>query len=609
MIRKKKTKIFFKIASIGLMVPLIATPLTACSGYLTFESSIQLIVSDNGSTLADQSFSESTYNGIREYFNSIKSTNSEVKGDLPNASDKSVKENNGLWKKPGVDTTSRIAAYRYAFEDGAKIAVATGYNQQDGLQQITSQKSEYSLYKNSFKNSAFVFVDGVMNSGGGDSDTYNSDPYNVASISYRADDGSFLAGISTAVFLNEYQEYFKQNGSLGVSSFVGLPLASTLNFFSGFRLGIHYWNKVLQPLIKTVDKSKPTLPIKWIDPVGGSSMKMSSFTSTSFNANEQKVSSIVTGMRKNGANAIFPIAGPQTALVVNQIVSDSSTKTIVVGVDTAQENTASLVAPLPNGGGIGTGNIVQFSSVKNLKATTEGVLEAITNGYNGKDANNGNGDRKETTVQVEEDSSGSTKNPSSYKGFYGLGWNNVGTLSNAGVGVSDGGLKYLINPNFTSWLKTSNGFATENNTTMTMEDITLDWLLQNQVAKELKASDPVIAEYNKLLNGTFKTKKDSAVTNQTENYDSSFTKIQETDGKNGPLDNGEWKIFNNSGDLNNYISIDLSKLVPGIKNSDGSDVTYLVPSSEAAYVGISMDDSVKAFYDSLTTSSMFYRKN
>lgn len=555
-----------KIGSLGVMASIATVSLTSCGSALNFDSSVQLIVSDNSSTLADQSFSESSYDGIRDFFKST------INVDLPVASDKSIKENNGIWKRPGADTISRIASYRYAFEDGAKILVATGYNQQEGLQQISSDAPDYAQFKNSFKENAFVFVDGAMVKGNGgdagDYKKYDSDPYNISSVSYRADDGSFLAGVSTAVFLNMNQNYFDKtpNGNLGVSSFVGLALGSTLNYFNGFRLGIHYWNAILQPNIKNVSSNLPTLPVEWVSPTKGNN-DITQFTSGSFSSTEPKANTLTKGMIANGASSIFPIAGPQTSLVVNQIVSDGS-KSIVVGVDTAQENTKSLENTLPKGGSsVGSGKVIQFSSIKNLSGSTTSILKAITSGQNGANAQ-----------EVE--------------GYKGLGWNNVGTVTNAGVGVSDAGLKYLINPDASNYVG---------------KDLTLDSILKdgNLVAKALEANDPVIKKYNELLSGTYKTDT-----------------VANVNGMNGPVKNkpGDWKIYNNvevvneKGEkswANNFISQDLSNLVPGItdrlndKNSNW--VTYPVPEPTANYIAKTQDPTLYVSKDVYSADSIKFR--
>ncbi|BAC44380.1 putative lipoprotein [Malacoplasma penetrans HF-2] len=596
-------KKFLKVGSLLAVSSAITVSVTSCGSPLSFESSVQLIVSDNSSTLADQSFSESSFDGIRDFMAS------KSQDTVPAASSKSIKENNGLWKRPGYDTISRIASYKYAFEDGSKVIVATGYNQQDGLQQITSRTAENKQFKDSFANGAFVFVDGAMTADT-DSGSYDSDPYNVSSVSYRADDGSFLAGISTAVFLNLHQDYFVTRTSsgeqtLGVSSFVGLDLPSTLNFFSGFRLGIHYWNTIMQPLIPKVDDNRNTLPISWVSP--SNNYDLSNFVSGSFNANETAASALTGNMTNNGASAIFPIAGPQTALVVNKIASDGS-KAIVLGVDTAQENTDSLSVNLPsNGSSVGTGKIIQFSSVKNLKDSTNYILSAITDSsgkYNGESAkNNSNGD--------------SSSNIKGYNGFYGLGWNNVGTLTNAGVGVSNAGLKYLLNPNWNEWKKPDGA------TSITSSDLTslkLTDVLQKNVANSLSADDAVIKQYSALLNGTFNTKNGtttsgtagSSGTNGTTTGDLNTTakgiietKLTSSQGQNGPKNDGSWKIYNNVGSgssaANDFISTNLSKHIPAI-TSNGVAVTYSVPDAEAKYVAStkvipqSLQDEVKKVF-------------
>lgn len=587
-------KRFLRNFSIFGVAAITSVTLASCStsSALNFESSVQLVVSNSNSTLADQSFSESSYDGIRDFFKSVNAN-----FELPEAKSRLIKDKNGLWKKPGDSLESRINTYKQVFNNNSDVVVATGFNQEEALAKIASTLPENQIFKNDFANNAFIFVDGGMSKG------ENTDPYNISSINYRADDGSFLAGISISVFLNKHQEYFKKDGKLSVSSFVGLAFPSTLNFFNGFRFGVHYWNKVLKPLIKYVDTDKKieTMPIHFVSGSDKGDNDLSGFISGSFAANETKATTLTKNMRNNGANVIFPIAGPQTALVVNEIKSNSTennTKSIVLGVDTAQEDNESFKASLPNGEKIGSGNILQFSSIKNLRSSVKGVLKAIYNNGNGKNAND-------------------------QDGYKGLGWNNIGSINNAGVGVSSEGLKYLINPNFMKWsavsksTSTTSSTSTQSTSTTVWPEISLSTLLSSSVAKNLDIKDEVISEYSKLLKGELLTGSQENIKKwNTSNSNDSMAKAafdlinktsaEDSKSMNGWDEKGKWSIENNEDNQNTYISLALSKYIPAIMNGD-KKVKYSTPNSEAEFVGNDSKDHSE-FYKKFVESSIRYKQ-
>lgn len=594
LLKQSVGKFLIKKFSLLGVLGISTTSIAACSlSPLNFDSSIQLVVSDSSSTLADQSFSESAYIGISNYFKD----NFNI--TLPPASSSLIRENNGIWKRPGVDVISRVASYKYAFDDGAKIIVATGFNQQEALQQVSSTNPNFTRISSAFKNNGFIFLDGSLEQGNDPSSApffsnYNSVPYNIASVRFRAAHGGFLAGISSAVFLNLNQQFFMFNGKLGVSGFVGLALPSTLNFLNGFRLGIHYWNSILQPRIKTVDNTLSTHKIHWIsmgtDP---NDFSASNFVSGNFSAANSRVNTLVQNARRNGANVIFPIAGPQTSLVVAEIGSSQGSefaRSIVLGVDTAQENNVALNNNLPQGSEIGEGKqkgkIIQFSTIKNLTFTAQAVIEAITEGRNNADSQ------------------------PSEKGYRGLGWNNTGTVSNSAVGVSDAGLKYLIDPLFwTDFSASSSETSNEeiNKAISSNGNTTLKELVEKRTAKALLAKDPIVAKYIAVLNGKTKTtlpsNEASSTLSQPPSAPTPRGDANSDVGINGPLNDGSWKINNNLPNLNSFLEIKLSSLLPALSPSDDTSFKYFSPSDESDYVG-GKDHNI-----SITKQEMFFRQN
>lgn len=458
----KKASIFFGAFSV---VSVIGATVASCGVGTQWKSSIQLVVSDDSSTLADQSFSESTYDGIRDFY--IKDL--KIPADnVPEANSPDVSENNGIWRKPGSDDQSRINTYINSKNDGSNIIVATGFNQNNALQKISNKNDPN---HGELSDTGFVFVDGAIDTSTG------SDPTNIASVSFRADEGSFLAGIATAVYLNLNQDYFKPikdasgNTSIGVSSFVGLALPSTVSYLNGWRLGLLYWN---QYLAKHLDLEKAgddkVLPISWVTSDGKvdttAGLDIKSYASNSFNANEPTATTLTLNMVKNGASFIFPIAGPQTQLVVNQI-QQMGGHTAVLGVDTPQENVTNLQKPLsdaPLTSDTFINNSIPFSSLKKLDYATEKILNAIH--------------------------TGAVSN-----GYYGFGYNNIADLSNGGVGISNQGLSYLIDP-FLDASTSSN--VTENN--FDFKTVTSKPILKNLVSTKSAKQDPkVLDNYEQLL--------------------------------------------------------------------------------------------------------------
>lgn len=501
----KKGSIFFGAFSVASV---IGTTVASCAFGVQWKSSIQLVVSDDSSTLADQSFSESTYDGIRNfYINDLK-----IPADnVPQANSPDINENNGIWRRPGQDDTSRINAYINSKNDGSNIIVATGFNQNNALQQISNPKNPN---HSELSDTGFVFVDGAIDTSTG------SNPTNIASVSFRADEGSFLAGIATAVYLNLNQDYFTPiqdssgNYSIGVSSFVGLALPSTVSYLNGWRLGLLYWN---QYLVKHLDLEtagdNKVLPISWVTSDGKvdttTGLDIKNYASDSFNANEPKATTLTSQMVSNKASFIFPIAGPQTQLVVNQIKGMGG-HTAVLGVDTAQENVTNLQIPLKDAPATSKtfiNNSIPFSSLKKLDYATENILNAIH--------------------------TGAVSN-----GYYGFGYNNIADLSNGGVGISDQGLSYLIDPFLGVDITNSPTSKTFDFNSVTAKPILKDLVLN----KSAKQDPKILDNYKHLLVDGWAISDTSVVTaatssnwvikgdEMTTKYDSFLPKFSATGG-------------------------------------------------------------------------------
>jgi basic membrane lipoprotein Med (substrate-binding protein (PBP1-ABC) superfamily) len=70
-------------------------------------------------------------------------------------------------------------------------------------------------------------------------DTEIDDDPNVASVSFRIDEASFLIAVATCQYLNENFAEYGADG-LNVGFFGGVPLSSIIIYFGGFEYGIKF---------------------------------------------------------------------------------------------------------------------------------------------------------------------------------------------------------------------------------------------------------------------------------------------------------------------------------------------------------------------------------
>ncbi|WP_159202903.1 BMP family ABC transporter substrate-binding protein [Mycoplasmoides pneumoniae] len=551
-------------------VSTMAVFLVSCGATRIWESSIQLLVSNDEATLADKSFSEMSYEGIRRYFRSQKHI------ELPSPNSSLLQDGNGLWKRPGRTLSDRIATFKNIKNDGSDVIVATGFNQQEALQAISSDDRRYLADKNDLAKVGFIFVDGqiekeynVINK----TPQFRSTPLNISSVAFRSDDGSFLTGVATAVYLNLNQDYFlKKNGAtnnssqdLNVSGFVGVPIPSTLSFLNGFRLGIAYFNEVIYTHLSDAETTsdnksnsssasnsvlvqlkqmqgndKKIKKIKWISPKQGSdnnsNLSIDDHKSGSFSSTEPRATTIINNLLDKGVSAIIPVAGPQVNLAVNEVARRKA-HTAIIGVDSAQE-LLDINQDAPDKDQLIKGNkkIIPFSSIKALDVAIENMLIAIQKGSD----NNG------------------------YKGF---GYNNIGTVGTSSVGISEAGYEFLIDPVF--W-KTTQSQGKSMATNMTnLKRLSSDDTNTKKALKEVSThkngsdKDGIIGKYSNLL-----TKKSTTVTavaqksmtdnnsgtEQKKNLSEVDTKKKEKESKGKTQSNGQDSGQQNGKETNDIIS-------------------------------------------------------
>ena len=430
----------------------IAT-LTSCS-IQYYDYFAEVVVSDNTSVLADNSFSQSTYEGYKQFMaeqtvtipklnetNGGGSKTGKVNGSsgsqgnsngtetyskevyqLPEA-DK-VAQSTGLWRRPGTTVAERVSTFKGSFVSGKDVMIVPGFNHEKSLKQIALDSD--------FRDKGFIWMDGVLPEYKNGEDDYS----NVSSFSFRAEQSAFLTGIAACVFLNINKEVFNGDEKLKVGGFVGLPLVSTLDFLAGFQAGVFAFNASLKNNNMTSKNTMNNDETKANPSNISKSWQKVEFVNLGSNISNWATGSFGVGdgmqlsrnLVNQDADMIMAIAGPQTLDLIS-VAETSNRPVAVLGVDSAQEN-QNINKPFTTLGGkklkdanekeISDPKFIQFSAIKKLDSATKQVLEAI---FNGKDPNN------EKYI-----------GKSFVKGF---GYQNIGSIDNNTVGVSDAGLPYV----------------------------------------------------------------------------------------------------------------------------------------------------------------------
>lgn len=313
--------------------------------------------------------------------------------------------------KPSSDNPDGFeAAYDTAIHAGKKVLVLPGFmhitpliNYLNNFHGVDNPELDYR------NNIGFILIDG------------NIEGYKeIASLMFRADEAAFLAGIATCQYLNDnYDEY--KDGGLNVATFGGTPIPTVTIYMGGFEQGVKYFNENILP--KLADKQSDIKKDEYINEHRVNVIDLgvqSSWFSGTFNIGDAKLMSQT--LLAHGADAIMPVAGPQTADVVNEIVNQNSSA-IVIGVDTDQEN-SDMNKQSPYTDKNGNNDVIKFSAQKNIADMTSSILNlAAQDDFNNKDSLSNNDEQ-----------------------FIGsFGYLTVGDLTNSGVKLSEAGNIYLIN--------------------------------------------------------------------------------------------------------------------------------------------------------------------
>lgn len=347
---KKKTKKIIKASlttlfGFGLLAFIISTSVINV-GSNTSNLFAEIVVSDNTSVLADKSFSETTFNGYRDFLNS----RNEKELDRPV---EDFREGFGLWRRPGTNNQEKETTFKGIFENGKDIIIAPGFNSQAAIESVIKDST--------YSDKGFLLLDADLEKAS-----------NVSTVIFRMEQAAFQCGVAASEFLSLNESIFGKDGSLKIGGFVGIPIPSTLDFLIGFQKGMVAWNEH-NPL-----KTK----VEWTT-LGNN---IDSYKSGSFGIGDGRQKS--KELLDKGADVILPIAGPQTLDTIAEIRLQNR-PVIIVAADSAQEDNVGIQQPIPglgsnviknaDGTNSTNNNIIQFSAVKKLDVAVQGTLTAISN--------------------------------------------------------------------------------------------------------------------------------------------------------------------------------------------------------------------------------------
>lgn len=305
--------------------------------------------------------------------------------------------------------SSYHSTYKSLIEDGARHLGLIGFTNASPLAsalesgKVLDQNTTVSLIDNKYYGSV-----------GGE---------RVASVTFKADQAGFLAGISAAYYLNANQDQFAKDGKLKWGGYVGDNYSSTTSFIQGFSFGVMWANEKLSDK-EVAQEKNPSTKKTWINVEQATTN--TGLISGDFSPSNEKAKSITNELISANANIILPVAGPQTGATA-QIVRGSNSSAVVIGVDSAQE-LSDINYNREHNTEINGGKTILFSIIKRVDLAV-----------------------KETTLKAKQGLALERKENDMYADSYKLGTHTVADLHEGTkvnneylVGVSNPAHKYLV---------------------------------------------------------------------------------------------------------------------------------------------------------------------
>lgn len=397
----------------------------------------QLIIDSNTHSTLDKSFNESSYLGLTNWVHQNDTTlgidtwqpGDDMRVKMTILSEPSNSYSDGVYSAKSIKPTSDdnkgfINSYTSAINSIERSSLGKGSIILAGFLHETPVAQFIAQYHDTFEKVSYLMLDS------------NFSDEHISTTSFRSDQAAFLCGIAICQYLqSRYDDVYSKvnNGKLAVGTFGGLPIPTVTSFMGGFEWGIYFFNNFILPkYIEYNDWDQATKNKRTVDLI--SVGKSTSFYTNSFNTGDARL--LVQQLLTQGADAILPVAGPQTIDAVNEVRCEHS-PTVVIGVDTDQENGQlaqyTSLSPLNYGD-----KIIQFSAQKNLAQLSSLILQAQAKGIRGYyyDQNEIHWLKYDDPPLAEALTSDSAKVSRSFVGN--AGYLSVGNVYNGGVMISKG---------------------------------------------------------------------------------------------------------------------------------------------------------------------------
>jgi len=263
---------------------------------------------------------------------------------------------------------------------------------------------------------------------------------------YRPDQSAYLCGIATCQYLQDNYDEYKSNG-LNVGTFGGTSIPTVTIYMGGLERGVYDYNTYILPTYLTEELNLTAGSIEYNEALEARTVNfidlgvLDSFFSGSFVIGDGKL--CVQNLLQMGADAIMPVAGPQTIDTVQEIVNQKSS-CIVIGVDTPQEdsymNEKSIYTDTQ-----GNDSVIKFSAVKDISGITSQIIDLASHGYLGAVKNDSGEytfiESPEALADYVSTTDQKTITESTFIGSYGT--TTVGNLANGAAAISDDGVFYV----------------------------------------------------------------------------------------------------------------------------------------------------------------------
>ncbi|AUF83824.1 BMP family ABC transporter substrate-binding protein [Mesoplasma syrphidae] len=280
-----------------------------------------LLVTDGGN-VSDKSFNQGSYNSIKKYANEL--------DDWNEVNDISYDGTGNYVESSGHTAADLISGYKMAAFKETDAMVLSGFihvGTIDAASKLMNGKT-------------IVLADGVA-------DYSNGKNQNVISIQFNSELAGFAAGYDASIWANqnEFQGDSNKDGKIAIGTFAGMSSKYSVdNYMWGLILGMEVFNLVHKEQIDSGKVKEIVLANNYdakenkYQPISATNVQGTTdarWFSQSFALGGATSSGILDRLiTQNGADIIFPVAGPQISDVLS--FSGASYNPYIIGVDVDQ---------------------------------------------------------------------------------------------------------------------------------------------------------------------------------------------------------------------------------------------------------------------------------